>query len=138
HSILKLAHEPEGGWAAERKELVEFSLATRKSLFALSKLCGIFRMFAQMIEHGGFYSAEAEVKRIAARFRWTEFHRRGRTAGGRCQPVENRAAGIAQGEQLCHFVVGFARCVIARLAQLAVVKEGRRIPRAGIRSAHRV
>src|SRR5215831_11232404 len=76
-----------------------------------------------MIENGGFQAAKAEIQWIAARFRGAKFHGCVRPVRGRGEPVEDRAARVAQREQLCDFVVGFACGIIARLSQLAVMKE---------------
>ena len=85
-------------------------------------------MLAQMIKHGGFQAAEAEIERITARFRGAEFHGSGRSVCCGSQPIENRAPGVTEREEFRDFVISLARRIVARLPQLAVTKK-----RAGIR-----
>src|SRR5438874_3992462 len=80
-------------------------------------------MLAQMIKHGGFQAAEAEIERITARFRGAEFHGSGRSVCCGSQPIENRAPGVTEREEFRDFVISLARRIVARLPQLAVTKK---------------
>src|SRR5207248_11650335 len=93
-------------------------------------------MLAQMIKNRGLQPAEAEVEGIPSRFRWPKFHRCGRSVRSGSQTVENRPARVSQAKHLRDFVVAFARCIVTRLSQLAVMKKRARIWRGGVFSLH--
>ncbi len=77
-------------------------------------------MLAQQIENGGFDSAEAEVIGIAANLCSGEADCGGIAVGG--ELIDDRAAGIAEGQHLRDFIVGFAGSVIARATDAPVVQ----------------
>ena len=101
------------------EQVFERFLAAVESGLAGADFCGVFGMFAEMVEDGGFESAETEIEGVAFHFGEAEFYRgRGGVAGVACggEAIENRASGIAEGEELGDFVVGFAGGVVAGLA----------------------
>jgi len=114
--VLKFAHECERLRGAEREELFEFAFAAFKSFLTGKDFGAVFAVFAEMVEHGSLDAAEAEVERIAARFGGRESYGSG-SADGRCggETIEYRSAGIAEGQELGDFVVGFAGGVVTRL-----------------------
>ena len=69
-------------------------------------------------QHGGFQSAEAEIERVAFHAREREFDGV-RIAVGR-ELIDDGAAGIAEAQQLCDFVVSFASRIVAGFSQQAV------------------
>ena len=119
--VLEFADEGESLRGAERKELIEFSFTARERFLAFKNFGAVFAMFAEMVEDGGLDAAEAEVERVAARFGGREFYGSGRVVGRcRCEAIQDRSAGVAEGKELRDFVIGFAGSVIARLRDLFV------------------
>ena len=119
--VLEFADERERLRRAEREKLLELAFAARERFMAFENFGAVFAVFAQVIEDGGFDSAEAEVERIAARFRGREFYRCRHVCGRGCgEAIEDWSAGIAEREELGDFVVGFAGGVIARLGDFFV------------------
>ena len=132
YRILEFAKQTQSFRSAERQQLIEFSFASRDSRFSRLNFRQIVRIFANMIEHGSFQSAETEIQRVASHFRRSEFYGSRNVAGGTREAIENRSSGISKAKQFRNFVVSFARCVIASLPNFAV-----RPQRSGI-SARRV
>ncbi len=123
NSILKFADEGERLRRAERQKLVEFAFTAREGGLARSNFRRVFCVLAQVIENGGFQTAKAEIERIAFHFDGAELDGRGDAARSRCgKAIKNWSARIAESEKFRNFVVGFAGGIIARLAELAVVK----------------
>ena len=75
-------------------------------------------MAAEVVEHGGLDAAEAEIVRIAFHFWFAEADGFGIAVRG--ELIENRAAGIAEGEHAGDFVVGFAGGVVTCAADAGV------------------
>ena len=106
------------------RKLVESFFAAVESGLAGVDFCGIFGMFAEMVEDGGLESAETEIEGVALHFGGAEFYGGGRRCrwhdGG--EAIEDGAAGIAEGEELGDFVVGFAGGVVAGLADFPIAQ----------------
>lgn len=120
HRVLEFAHKTERRRAAHRKKLLEFSFAALDGYFPRADFRRVFRMFPDVVQHGGLQAAEAEIIGIPADFDVPEMHRRGSVLPNCRQSVEDRAARIAQPQQFCHLVIRFTGRVIARLTQFAI------------------
>ena len=95
-------------------------VAARKRLLARFDFRLQLRIPAQVIEHGRFDPAEAEIVGIAFHFRLAESD--GIRVAVRGELVNHGAAGIAEREHARNFVVGFAGGVVARAADARVGK----------------
>ena len=71
-------------------------------------------------QHGRFQPAETEIRGVPFHLREREPDCAG--ISERSQFVDHRATGIAEAEQLGHFVEGLPRRIVARFAEKAVVE----------------
>src|SRR5215472_4274013 len=101
-------------------------------LFTFANSFLIFRVLAQVIEHSGFQSAEAEIEGISARLGRPEFHRSRSISCRSREAIQNRPAGIPQAQKLRYLVVGFAGGIVPRTSELSIRKRRRFLLRGGL------
>ena len=118
HGALEARDQVEGRRGTTRAQVLE--RGTLDGLAPSAAFLGFPRKFgsAHAVKHRGLETRKAEIQRIPFHLDAPEIHPVGISVAR--QPVDNRPAGVPQGQELCDLIEGFACGVVAAVAELGV------------------
>jgi len=125
HGALEAGDQIKRCCARKRSQRVGAAFAAGERLAARLDFGIKLWVAAQMVEHGRLDSAKAEIVGIARHLRLGEAHSVG--VAVRSEAIDDRPAGIAEGEHARDFVVGFTGSVVARAADARVCEPARAV-----------